>query len=117
VAKIPTVAICPNPVVLTIPYSGLCNYIEDITRLNKVILGFTCLKVIGNCGEFPSVVELIMDILRKGAGNTIGILPWDKLGWIIGWEKRRVAEGQLFVSKLQKMLLNSLSNLTVIAPI
>ncbi len=54
---------------------------------------------------------------ENGVDDTIGIPSWDKLGLISGWKKRREAEGHLFVSKLQKTLLTSSSDLTVISPI
>jgi hypothetical protein len=41
---------------------------EDISRGDQLVLGATCAGVVGNSGELPSVVELIVRTLSEGGG-------------------------------------------------
>jgi hypothetical protein len=46
----------------------MIDEVEDISRGNQSLLGGTRAEVVGNSGELPSVVELIVRTLSEGGG-------------------------------------------------
>jgi hypothetical protein len=52
--------------------------VEDISRGNQSVLGATRVEVVGDSGELPSVFELVVQTLSKGAEETMGKLLWER---------------------------------------
>ncbi len=47
----------------------MIDEVEDISRGDQLVLGATRAEVVGDSGELPSVVELIMHTLSEGGGR------------------------------------------------